>query len=66
MRRALADALAYRLDRAGGGCADCASDPAGASADHVADTGRAVSYRLLSAALARALPGAVRPAGEER
>jgi hypothetical protein len=66
VRQALADAITYRLERAGGGCADCASDLAGACPDRVADTGRALSYRLVSAALARPLPGAVQPTGEER
>ena len=61
--QALTDAIAYRLERAGGGCADCGHGPAGACPDHVADTGRALAYRQLAAALARALPD-IR--GEER
>jgi hypothetical protein len=60
VRQALADAITYRLERASGGCADCAADPAGACPDHVADTGQALSYRLVSAALARTLTGPVR------
>jgi len=61
--QALTDAIGYRLDRVGGGCADCTSDPAGACPDHVADTGQALAYRQLAAALTRALPDT---AGEER
>ena len=63
LSEALTDAITYRLDRAGGGCADCAHGPAGACPDHVADTGRALAYRQLAAILARALPGIC---GEER
>ena len=61
--QALTDAITYRLERAGGGCADCEHGPAGACPDHLADTGRALAYRQLAAALARALPD-IR--GEER
>ena len=46
-----------------GGCTDCGHGPAGACPGHVADTGRAVAYRQLAAAVARALP---EMAGEER
>ena len=53
--QALADAVAYRLDRAGG-CADCPHDPARACPDHAGDTGRALAYRQLAAQLARMLP----------
>lgn len=62
---ALTDAIGYRLDRAGSGCADCERDPAGACPDHVADTARALSYRQLFAALADRLPElpAVTPPG---
>ena len=61
--QALTDAITYRLERAGGGCADCEHGPAGACPDHVADTGRALAYRQLAAVLARALPEMT---GEER
>ena len=54
--QALTDAIAYRLERADGGCAGCEHSPAGACPDHVADTGRALAYRQLAAALARTLP----------
>ena len=61
--QALTDAITYRLDRAGGGCVDGEHGPAEACPDHLADTGRALAYRQLAAALARALPD-IR--GEER
>ena len=61
--QALADAITYRLERAGGGCADCADVWPAACPDHVGDTGRALAYRQLAATLARALP---EMAGEER
>jgi hypothetical protein len=61
--QAVTDAIAYRLDRAGGGCADGEHGPAGPCPDHLADTGRTLAYWHLAAALARALPD-IR--GEER
>ena len=61
--QALTDAITYRLERAGGGCAGCAHGPAGACPGHLAGTGRALAYRQLAATLARALPE-IR--GEER
>ena len=61
--QALRDAIAYRLERAGGGCADCGHGPAGACPGYVAGTGRALAYRRLAAILARALP---EMGGEER
>ena len=61
--QALTDAITYRLDRAAGGCADCEHGPAGPCPGHVAGTGRALAYRQLAAALARALPDM---AGEQR
>ena len=61
--QALTDAITYRLDRAAGGCADCEHGPAGPCPGHMAGTGRALAYRQLAAALARALPDM---AGEER
>jgi hypothetical protein len=62
LHQALTDAITYRLDQAGGECADCASGPAGTCPGRVAGTGRALTYRQLAAALARALPDM---AGEE-
>ncbi len=61
--QALTDAITSRQQRAGGGCADCASDPAGPCPDHRAGTRRALAYRQLAATLARAVPDM---AGEER
>jgi len=61
--QALTDAITYRLDRVGGGCADCADVWPAACPDHLAHTGRALAYRQLAAMLARALP---EMAGEER
>ena len=60
--QALTDAIAYRLERAGGGCADCEQGPAGACPGHLAGPG-ALAYRQLAAALACALPDM---RGEER
>ena len=54
--QALADAAAYRLDRAGG-CADCGHDPDRACPDHAGDTSRALAYRQLAGELARTVPG---------
>ena len=56
VRRALADAEAYRRQRAAAWCADCESSPAGACTDHVDDLDAADGYRDLAAGLARALP----------
>ena len=61
--QALTDAITYRQERAAGGCADCASDPAGHCPGHLVGTGRALAYRQLAATLAGVLPGM---AGEER
>jgi hypothetical protein len=60
--QALADGIAYRLDRTGG-CADCQNDPDRACPDHADDTSRALAYRQLAAELARMLPGTT---GEDR
>jgi hypothetical protein len=60
--QALADAVAYRVDRVGR-CADCQSNPDRACPDHAGDTARALVYRQLAAELARMLPGMP---GEER
>ena len=52
VRRALADAEAFRRDRAGARCADCQDHPAEACDDHVDDLDQADAYRDLAAMLA--------------
>ena len=56
--QALADAAAYRLNRAADGCADCQNDPDRACPDHADDTSLALAYRQLAAELARTVPDA--------
>ena len=63
LSEALADAITYRQQQAGGGCAGCGQCPAGTCPGHRAGTGRTLAYRQLAATLADALPDM---AGEER
>ena len=56
IHQALADAKAYRRERAGAYCYDCANTPAGACDDHLDDLDQADAYRDLAAELASALP----------
>jgi hypothetical protein len=49
--QALADAEAYRRERAAGWCADCQEHPAGACEGHVDDLDQADAYRQLADAL---------------
>ncbi len=56
IRAALADAEAYRRERAWAWCADCQQRPAGACESHLDDLGQAGAYRGLAAELARVLP----------
>jgi hypothetical protein len=52
IRQALADAEAYRRERAGAYCYDCASSPMEACQDHLDDLDTADAYRDLAAELA--------------
>lgn len=52
VRQALADAEAFRRDRAGAQCADCQDHPAEACDNHVDDLDLADAYRDLAAMLA--------------
>jgi hypothetical protein len=56
VRQALADAEAFRRDRAGARCADCQDHPAEACDDHVDDLDQADAYRDLAAMLAGGEP----------
>jgi hypothetical protein len=55
IRQALADAEAYRRERARAYCHDCKRHPAGACEDHLNDLDAADAYRDLAAELATAL-----------
>jgi hypothetical protein len=58
--RALADALAYRKQRAGAYCAACEREYGGLCYDHVADEEAADDYAALIAELTPADPAIVR------
>jgi hypothetical protein len=56
IRQALADAEAYRRERAEAYCHDCQRHPTGACEDHLNDLDAADAYRDLVAELGRVLP----------